>query len=291
MKSSGHIIKLSLLLGPALLIFVLFFAFPLLYMTRYSFSQYDPFQLVVPTFTLENYVKFFTDGYVWETLLRTVRLSVFTVITTVILGYPVAYYMWLRAHGSEKMVLAIIVLLPMMTSHVILGYAWMVLIAPNTGTIAQLLRALGLLSGPLQLMYTEPGILLGLTHYTLVFMVLNLHSALESIDLSHLRAASILGASPLRTFLKVTLPLSLPGVFSGCLLVFAISSSLFMIPFLLGGRRVPVLAVYAYDLNNYVLNWPLGATAGLILLVISGLSVFFFGVYIRRLSARLGMGN
>ncbi|OFV83016.1 MAG: hypothetical protein A2W26_11345 [Acidobacteria bacterium RBG_16_64_8] len=138
-------------------------------------------------------------------------------------------------------------------------------------------------------MNTEWGVILGLTHHCLAYLILSLHSALEAIDPSYLRAASVLGATPAQTFRRVTLPLSLPGVFSGCLLVFAIASSAFMIPLLFSGRAIPVLTVYAYELNATLLNWPLGAAAGIVLLILSGLSIFVFSSYVARLRTRLAM--
>lgn len=277
-----------LLLGPALLLILTFFVAPLLYMLRYSLARYDAATLVVPIWTFENYAKFLRDEYTQGILLRTFRISALTTVATLILGYPFAYYMTM-ARGIEKMALAVIALTPTLISHIILGYAWLVLLAPQSGILSNFLQALGMLSSPLRIMYTEWGILIGLTHFTLVYMVLSLHSALEGIDPSLLRAGAILGATPLQAFRRITLPLSLPGIFSGCILTFSISSSAFMIPFVLGGRQLPMLSVLAYDLNTSVLNWPLGATTGLVLLIISALSIAVFGGYVTRLRSRLGM--
>lgn len=274
-------------LGPALLLFLLFFVIPLGYLVVYSFSKYDPFRLVVPTFTLENYARFFSDKYAIAVLVRTFRVAVLTSLVTLVVGYPLAYYMKF-SRGMEKAILTMIILMPSMISHVILGYAWMVLIAPNSGLFSKGLLDLGFISKPLQLMNTEAGIVIGLTHLTLVYMVLNLHAALETIDPVHLRAAAVLGAAPWQTFLKVVLPLSLPGIFSGFLLVFAASTSAVMVPLMLGGRTAAMLSIYTYDLNTVVLNWPLGAVAGVTLVVISSLSTFILSSIVRRLHMRLG---
>lgn len=277
-----------LLLAPAFLLIAVFFVLPLLYMLRYSLARYDPITLIVPVWSLENYAKFLRDEYLQAILFRTFRISLLTTLATLVLGYPLAYYMTM-ARGVEKVLLAMAVLTPTMVSHIILGYAWLVLLGPQSGVLSALLRGLGLLASPLRIMYTEWGILLGLTHFTLVYMVLSLHSALEAIDANYLRAAGILGATPLQAFRRITLPLSLPGIFSGCILTFAISSSAFMIPFVLGGRQLPMLSVLAYDLNTSVLNWPLGAATGLMLLAISTTSITLFGSYVSRLRSRLGM--
>ena len=278
----------ALLLAPAVLLLLTFFVLPLLYMARYSVARYDPFELVVRVFTLENYAKFVTDEYSRSILFRTLRISVLSTLFSLVMGYPLAYYM-MRVRGLEKTLLVMFVLWPLMISPVILAYGWLVLIAANSGLLSTTLQSLGILSQPLRLMNTEWAIVLGLTHQGLAYMVLNLHSALEAIDASQLRAAAILGARPFQAFRKVTLPLSLPGIVSGCVLVFAISSSAFMTPFMLTGRKFPVLAVYAYDLNVTSLNWPLGAATGLVLLIIALISLLLFGNYVSRLRAKLGM--
>jgi ABC-type spermidine/putrescine transport system permease subunit I len=277
-----------LLVAPALAVIAVFFATPLAYMVVYSFSRFDPARLVVPVFTFENYARFVTDAYLRAAVLRTVRVALLATGTTLVVGYPFAYYMT-RARGVEKSVLAVIMLSPLTISEVITGYAWLVLIAPHSGLLSTALQRAGVLSGPLNLMYTETGILIGLTQATLVYMVLSLHAALEAIDTSHLRAAAILGATPAQVFWKVVFPLSLPGVFSGCILVFAISASAFVIPLLLGGPQLPVLTGIAYDLNTTELNWPLGGAAGLVLLVITTASIFLSGAYVARLRKRFGM--
>lgn len=289
---SGHhwskVWSLALLLGPAVLVVAVFFIVPLAYMVQYSFSRYDPLQLVVRVFTFENYAKFLTDPYTRGILLRTLRLSLLATLCTLVLGYPLAYRIT-RARGFEKTLLIVLVLWPLMISSVIIAYGWFVLLAPNSGALPTILRSAGLLSGPLRFMNSEAGIVLGLTHEGLPFMVLSLHAALESIDSAHVRAASILGAGPVQTFRAVTLPLSLPGVFSGSLLVFAISASAFIIPYVFAGQRLPVMAVYAYTLNVSILNWPLGAATGLILLTLSLLVISLLGHYVGRLRTRLGM--
>jgi putative spermidine/putrescine transport system permease protein len=285
-RHSGFFV--ALLLAPTLLLLIAFFVVPLYYMVSYSFSRYDPLLLVVRAFSFENYAKFLTDPYTRGILLRTIRVASLTTVFTLLLGYPLAYYIT-RARGLEKTLLILLVLWPLMISPVILAYGWFVLLAPNSGALSNVMQWSGLLTGPLVFMRTEPGMVLGLTHECLAFMVLNLHSALESIDSSHLRAASILGATPTQTFYKVTLPLSLPGIFSGSLLVFAISSSAFIIPYVFGGQRLPVMAVYAYTLNVTILNWPLGAATGIILVIISLVLISLFGSYVTRLRRKLGM--
>ena len=277
------------LLAPAVLVVITFFVMPLAYMAAYSVWRYDPFELVVRVFTLDNYAQFVKDAYLRGILFRTLRIAALTTACSLVLGYPLAYYIT-RARGLEKTLLVMLLLWPLMVSPVVLAYGWLVLIAPNSGVVSTALRSLRLLSGQLPLMNSEWGIVLGLTHQGLSYMVLSLHASLEAIDTGHLRVAYILGARPVQAFRKITIPLSLPGIISGCLLVFAISSSAFMIPFLFAGRKLPTLAVYAYDLNVGVLNWPLGAATGIVLLLVSLSSLFLLGSYASRLRTNLGAG-
>ena len=270
---------LAFLLSPVFLLLLIFFILPVGYLILYSFQRYDPATLVEPIFTMENYKEFFSDPYILSALFRTLRIAAITTLVTLIIGYPLSYYMRL-AGGREKTIFSIVVLTPLMTSHIILGFAWMALLAPQTGLASVSLQALGLISEPLRLMGTEVGVVIGLVHYTLVYMVLNLHSSLETIDLMQIKAASMLGANPFQTFLRVTLPLSLPGILSGVSLAFAVSASQFMIPLLIAGRQAPMLPVLVFDLNATVLNWPMGASTALILLFISLIPIFILSTVV-----------
>ena len=277
-----------LLLLPALLILLFVFVGPLLYMGAYSLMRYHPTRLVIPKFTLENYADLISDVYVRSLLVRTLRVTVLATLFTLVVGYPLAYHMN-RVQGLERSLLSLILLSPMTLSVVILGYAWLVILAPNTGLVTWVFQRIGMSGSPIRLMFSEAGIIVALVHANLVFMVLNLNAALKSIDPEQIRAAKILGASPFQAFYKVTLPLSLTGVFSGSMLVFATTSSSLMIPLMIGGRQVPVFATSVYDLNSAALNWPASAAAGFVLLVITTGSVFLYASWIARVRGRLGM--
>lgn len=269
-------------LGPILAFLVVFFVVPVGYMLAYSFRTYDPILIATDQVTLRNYLTLLNDPYAYRLIARTLRVALATSVAAVLVGYPVALRMW-NARGTERMILAAIAMSPMLTSLVVLGYAWMVIFAPRTGLVATLF-------GPLapRMLFTETGIIIGLTHQTSVFVILTIGAALENISRDHIRAAEILGASSLRTFLSVILPLSLPGIISGFFLVFAISSSAFMVPLLIGGRQAPLLASYAYELNRFSLNWPLGGAASTVLLFVSLASIAAMTWLTNRLRVRYG---
>ncbi|HWK27165.1 MAG TPA: ABC transporter permease [Solirubrobacter sp.] len=273
-----------LLIVPSAIVFVIGFVVPLAYMVRYSLLHYSPSSVAEPPVTLSNYLSFFKDDYTRGILIRTLRVAFFTTLAALVLGYPLAYYLT-RARGAVKRVVIVIVLSPMLISSAVLAFAWLELLAPSTGLVAQATSKLPLIGSDssTSLLYTERGLVLALTYETLVFMVITLHASLETIDRIHLRAAAVLGARPSSAFVRVTLPLSLPGIFSGCVLVFSIAASSLLIPLVVGAGRVPMLATYAYSQNTTTLNWPAGATAGLVLLVVTLVLLFGFTLVVSRM--------
>lgn len=290
MRRATQTRRALLLIAPSAIVFVVGFVVPLAYMLRYSLLHYSVDSIAEGPFTLSNYVEFFAEDFTRSILFRTLRVALFTTLAALVLGYPLAYYM-VRARGAVKRLLVVLVLSPMLISSAVLAFAWLELLAPNTGLIAQTVGKLPLLGGESSssLLYTERGLVLALTYETLVFMVITLHASLETIDQIHLRAASVLGSRPLSTFVRVTLPLSLPGVFSGCVLVFSIAASSLLIPLVVGAGRVPMLATYAYSQNTTTLNWPSGATAGLVLLGVTLIVLFAFGAVVGRMRRRDGV--
>lgn len=264
----------------------IFFVAPIAQMAIFGFYKYHPLKLIIREFTLANYASLVADPYVRGILFRTVRLAAIATVVSAALGFVVASRMQ-QARGLEKMILALVVLSPLMISPIVLAYAWLVILAPNTGLMGFAFRAVGV--GAPRVMFTEYGVLLGLVYSYTVFMVLSLHASLENIDRSIIRAAQTLGASPVAVFLRIVLPLSLPGLVSGSLLVFAISTSSFLMPLILGGRQVPVLATYAYDLASFVLNWPAASAIAIGLALLTIATVAAYTLWIHALQKRLGI--
>lgn len=278
----------ALLLTAPLLVLTLGFFVPLGYMAAVSLMKYDPIFLIKQVFTFENYVEIASDQYVLGLLARTIRISLLSSLVALVVGFPLALHL-VRSRGIERSIITLILLSPMTVSLVILGYAWQIMLLPNSGVVPNLLRSLGVTNPP-QLMFTELGVILALAHYNLILMVFNLQAALQAIDPLVLRASQSLGASSLRTFLSVTVPLALPGIFSGTMVVFATTSGTLMIPLMIGGRRVPILATYVYDLSNYALNWPAGAAAGMTILLVSTGTVIAYTWLVGRTSRRARAG-
>ncbi len=250
-----------LIILPAILLILFFFVAP--YTTMLITSFRPPIRGVTEGFTVANYVKGLTDGYYTGVLLFTLLLGAITTISTLVLGYPLAYHLAQR-ETKYKAALFIMVLSPLLTDVVIRCYGWMLLLG-DRGLINNALVDMGLIRNPLPLMYNEGGVYVGLVHVYLPFMVLSLIGSIQSIDPNLREAARSLGASRARSFLKITLPLSLPGIASGCILVFLLSVSSYVIPILLGGNKVMITPVLVIQTILEALNWPFGSALAFIL--------------------------
>jgi len=187
-----------------------------------------------------------------------------------------------QASGRVRGIVAMLILAPHLISVVIRNFGWVVILGEK-GWINELLLRLGVIEEPLRLLYNELGVVIGLTDAYIAYMVLAIATSLYAIDPSLYKAASILGASRMRTFFDVTLPLSLPGIVAGTTLVFSLSMSAFVTPALMGGSAVKVIPVIAYEQIMSTLNWPLGAALAFVLL---GSSVLLVGLFTRLVETK-----
>ncbi|MED1472103.1 ABC transporter permease [Bacillus salipaludis] len=263
-----------LLLVPILLFIFGFFVVPMLYILYLSFISTDSLNGADAAFSLQNYITLFTDHYYLSSMWLTVKISLYSVLVSLILGYPIALTM---AKSSLKVrgYITLLIASPLLVSIVVRNFGWYLLLLPN-GTINSLLMNLGLIHKPLNLLFSEIGVVIGLSNAYLPFMVLAIVTSLYNIDPSLEKAGAILGASPLRSFFSITLPLSLPGIVSGCVLVFSLSMSAYVTPSLMGGANVPMMPVVVYDQINNLLKWTFGSALSYVLLLITLLSVFIF---------------
>lgn len=245
-----------LLLLPGLALLVLGFLLPILRMLMLSVLDADGLSLA-------NFARFFQDSYYPLILWRTVWLSAIITAITAIIGFPLAYIMS-RVEPKVRLWLVVMVILPLMTSVVVRTFGWMVMLG-RSGPIAATLRDLGLVGRGFSLMHTEAAIVLGMVQVLLPFMVLTLLGVLTRLDPRLEEAARIMGCSFLSSLRNVVLPLSLPGVVAGSLLVFTLSASSFVTPSLLGGARIEVLAGSVYKSVTQTLDWNFAAAQAVIL--------------------------
>ncbi|MBD9641704.1 ABC transporter permease [Ensifer sp. ENS07] len=255
-----------LLLMPLALLLAIGFVYPLLQLVKIS--------LFTPEFGIESYRRILNEPLYLLVLLRTFMVAFCVMVLCLVGGYPVAFAMS-RLKGRSAALVAACVLIPLWTSVLIRSYAWIVLLQRN-GIINSALLDAGLVSEPLKLIYTETAVIVAMAHVLMPFMILPLFSTLRSIpkDLSH--AALNLGAGPLVTFLRVTLPLSTPGVFAGCVMTFILAIGFYITPTLVGGPGSMMIATLIGQQTTVVLDWSFAAALSTVLLVITLILVVAF---------------
>lgn len=253
------------ILLPTLAVFGLIFAAPLVDLVALSFHQMSGPAQVGAAFTLANYRAFVTDAFYLEMLLRTCGLGLLVTLGCLVLSYPVAYYL-ARTPSRWRGFALFLVIAPLLVSAIVRNIGWFPLLS-QSGAVNWVLLKLGLIASPLSLINNFTGVVIGLVHALLPFMILTLTTVIQRIEGDLEEAAANLGAGPLQTFWRVLLPLSLPGVVSGSLLVFAMAISAYTTPAILGGNRVLVMATYIAQQFRTVLNYPAGGTAAALLLL------------------------
>jgi len=230
--------------------------------------------LFVPTLNVANYEKVFDQAVYLRVMGRTLRISALVTLITLLLGFPLAALM-ARTRGLLLALLLLAVLLPLWTSVLVRTYAWLVLLQRN-GVLNDVLSGLHIISAPVQLLRTEGAVVLAMSHVLLPFMVLPLYSALRAIPHDYVRAAQMLGAGSFSVFRHVVLPLSLPGLSSGCLMTFLLAIGFFVTPALIGGPQQMMLATLVQQQVTELLNWPFaGALVGVLLVFVLALVLVF----------------
>ncbi|MGE0717675.1 MAG: ABC transporter permease [Alphaproteobacteria bacterium] len=263
---------------PLALAFAAFFLAPLLILA--AVSTFDDDQMTRVGFA--QWAKFLGDAFYWRVVGDTLRLGLMTVAATMLVGYPLAL-VYMAAGPRWQRVLLFIIVLPLLTSVVVRTFAWIVVLGQE-GVINQALLALGLVPAPLRLLQTELGLVLALTQIEMPLMLLPLLGVMARIDPALADASEALGASRWRTLFRVTLPLSVPGLVSGCLLVFASSTTAFISQSVIGGNRLVYLPLVIWQQSLVVYNWPLASVAALTLLVSVGACIFAISAFGRRIA-------
>lgn len=227
-----------------------------------------------PTLSLDNYRRLLTEPLYRQVILRTVWIALVCAAGALLLGYPIAALMARPGRMLTK-VAVVCVMVPLWTSALIRSYAWIMLLQ-RKGVINTALQGWGIVPRPLSMLYTDVAVLVAMTHVLLPFMILPIYSALKAVPPDLPRAALNLGAGPVRTFFEVTLPLSLPGVFAGCLLVFVMALGFYVTPALVGGPRTLMIATLISEQATVLLNWPFAGAISAVLLALSlGMTIGF----------------
>ena len=215
---------------------------------------------------LENYAYLWEDPLYIKTYLNSIRISTISTTVCLLIGYPIAYAI-VRSSPTTRFVLLMLIILPFWTSFLLRVYAWMGLLS-DQGTINNILIWLGLIDRPVCLMYSELAVHIGIVYSYLPFMILPLYANMEKLDISLVEASADLGARPVITFLTVTLPLTVPGMVAGSLLVFIPATGEFVIPDLLGGGNVLMIGRVLYNEFHANHDWPVASAVAIMLLVV-----------------------
>ncbi len=278
-------LPLWLMSAPALLLFATLVLVPLAMTFALTFYRFDPASGPIAAFGLHNYVEVLGSSYFHTIFLRTFGIALLTTVLCVAIGTPEAYVLS-RMRDPWRSIFLLVILAPLLVSVVVRAFGWSMLLNTN-GLVNQAFALFGL--GPYKLEYTTFAIVIALVHVMLPFMVIPVWTALQRLDPQTENAALSLMASPATTLRRIVLPQLVPGILSGGLMVFGLSASAFAIPGLLGGRRLKVAATAVYDQFLSSMNWPLGATIAVLLLVANLVVMLtYYRVLERRYARSMG---
>jgi spermidine/putrescine transport system permease protein len=257
-------VQLAVLTGPAVLYLVVFFVAPLFILVVYSFLKRGPYGQLVWEANLQNYVRVLDPLYL-NILWRTFVLAFGNTALCLLIGYPFAYYVARREDARTRNTLLVLVMVPFWTNFLIRTYAWRVILGSD-GTLNTFLLWLGIIREPLPLLFNDGAVMVGLVYGYLPFMVLPLYAAIDRIDFSLIEAASDLYANGRQAFWHVLLPLSLPGVIAGSVLVFVPSLGAFVTPDLLGGAKTVMIGNLIQSQFLTARDWPFGSAFSVLLM-------------------------
>jgi putative spermidine/putrescine transport system permease protein len=250
--------------APASIIVTIGIVLPILILFRYSLNQYTPARVMVDAFTVENYIRFLTDPFYLAVLFRTIRVATLCTAICLVLAFPMAYCL-ARTRSRYKNLLLMAIILPLFVGNAVRAAGWMVLFG-NRGFVNSMLMGVGITREPLQIMYTEFAVVVGVIAVNLPFVVLTLQAVLEGIERAIEEAALGLGAGPWRTFRHVILPLAMPGVIAGTILSFILAMNAYATPVLLGGPTFQMMGPTVYNQFAGLSNWPFGAAMAFVLM-------------------------
>ena len=276
MKRSGQTLSALGFLGLPGLWLIAFFAIPMASMVLYSFWQIVDYEIVAD-FTFKNYQRLTGDLYL-TVFWRTLKVSLYVTAISLVIGYPVAYFL-ARKVRKFRLTLLMLIILPLWTSYLVRTYAWMLILGTN-GIINKMLEGAGLIDEPVSwLLYSDFAVTIALVHIYMPYLILPLYAVLEKMDDRLLEAARDLGGGRIRTFMHITLPLSLPGIATGCLFVFIPAMGSFVTPELLGGTRSILIGSIIAQQFGVSYDYPFGSALALgtmmIILAFAAISLRF----------------
>ena len=278
-----------LLLAPSLITLFVLMILPIAIMTMFSFYEFVTAGVEKQVFTTQNWHDFLTDPFYHMFLWKTVRVSVITAMLCALMGYPAAYCIAMTTY-RHKWVLLLLLIVPFWISFTIRTFSWIHILGEQ-GVINVTLMKLGLISAPLPMLYTEGAVIMGMIHFLLPYMILNVYVAIEGIDRNLISAARTLGCTAWQAFYEVVLPLSLPGLMAGLLLCFVLAAGSYVTPQILGSNKDALFGNIIFDTIMSELNWPMGSTLSLVLLILLGAVAAIYSRYMGLSRVFKGLGG
>lgn len=257
---------------------------PILLLLTASFLAQDASGFFRFSFSLESYRQLFLDPGYLEVMFRSLKLAAITTLCCLAAGYPFAW-LTVRLARRHRLVILILLMIPFWTNSLVRTYAIRMVLGTN-GLLNKLLLGLGVIDAPLKLLYTDTAVILGLFYLMLPFMILPLYANLEKLDYRLVEAARDLGAGFLQIFRKIVIPLSIPGIFAGCIMVFVPTMGLFYVAALLGGARQLLIGNLIQQQFLNARNWPLGSATSVMLILLMTMMLAGYALVMRRLAAR-----
>lgn len=262
-SGGSSLLSASTLIGPATIFVAAGLFVPLMLLFRYSLNRFEPRRMMVEAFTAENYIRFFADPFYTNIFWTTLRVAALCTLVCLIMAMPLAY-MLARTQSRFKNILIMLVVLPLFVGNAVRAAGWMTLFG-SKGFLNVTLQQIGAISEPLQIMFTEQAVILGIIAVNLPYMVLTLQSVIEGVNRNVEEAAFSLGAGPFTMFRRVLLPLALPGILAGTILTFILGMNAYATPVLLGGPRFKMMGPLVFG-QFQLNNWPFGAAIAFILM-------------------------
>ncbi|BCU81445.1 spermidine/putrescine ABC transporter permease [Polycladomyces abyssicola] len=258
--------RLLILLIPPIIWLSVFLFVPYITLFINSFWKVD-FGTIVHDFSFSNYTKFFTNELYYGTLIKTLKVAFWVTLFSVLLGYPLAYFINYKIKKNKQLMYTLVII-PLWVSYLVRAYAWKIVLGQD-GILNSFLLAIGVIDKPLEIfLYSPYAVTLALTHIYTPWVLMSIYTSLEHIPQNLIEASKDLGAGRFRTFYKVVLPLSMPGVIAGATFAFVLTMGDFLAPQLLGGTSSMMISNVVYSLFGVANNWPLGSAIGIITLII-----------------------
>src|SRR5262249_25674572 len=286
-ERASSVLAAGALLGPATIVIALGLGLPGLILFRYSLNKFDPRLMMIEAVTLANYAKFFTDPFYTHIFFTTLRVALACTLICLVAAFPLAYVL-ARSESRYKNVLLMLVVLPLFVGNAVRAAGWMTLLG-SKGALNAALMQVGLIVAPLEIMYTQKAVIIGIIAVNLPYMVLTLQSVLEGIPRNLEEAAFNLGAGPLLMFRRVLWPLAFPGIVAGTILCFILAMNAYATPVLLGGPQFKMMGPLVFG-QFRLNNWPFGAAIAFVLmtatlLLAASANLFMHRHYRRQLAS------